>query len=81
MKKIFVLSIAACMLSFFACSNGAKEKQEKAKQDSLRKADSLKIVALKEKIKTDSLAQAKKKADSIENANKKHVVLYDDCGN
>ena len=81
MNRLLTLIFAACLLGFVACSNGAKEKKEKASQDSLRTlVDSLKKV-LKERVKADSLAQAKKKADSIANAKKKPQVLYDDCGN
>lgn len=73
MKKIFALILIAGMIAFFACGPSEKEKKEKAekaKQDSIARADSLKAVLLIEKMKQDSILaveKSNKEIDSIAN--------------
>jgi len=71
MKRFAQILFAAVIAVLFACGPSAKEEAEKAKQDSIRQADSIMQVekekadvAAKEKAKLDSIAQ-KVKADSI----------------
>ena len=76
MKKLLTLVIAGGMLAFYACgpSKAELEAKEKAKQDSIRMADSTAAaqaaMEAAEKAKQDSIANAtamaeKAKADSI----------------
>ena len=78
MKKLLTLVLAGGMLAFYACgpSKAELEAKEKAKQDSIRMADSVAaaVAAAAEKAKADSIAAAeaaaleaaeKAKADSI----------------
>lgn len=54
MKKIFIVMMMAVAMTFVACGPSAEEV-EKAKQDSIAKADS---IALIEKVKADSIVAA-----------------------
>ncbi|MPM06188.1 hypothetical protein SDC9_52484 [bioreactor metagenome] len=75
MKNLFVIAALAGMFALVSCG-GSKKDDEKAKQDSIRKADSLAKVkedSLKkaeelEQARLDSIAKAKE--DSIANAKK-----------
>ena len=58
MKKLFGLLMIAGMMSFVACGPSAEELAEKAKQDSIRVADSLAVIAAAEQAKADSIAAA-----------------------
>lgn len=58
MKKLFGLLMIAGMMSFVACGPTAEELAEKAKQDSIRVADSLAVIAAAEQAKADSIAAA-----------------------
>ncbi len=78
MKTLSKLLVVAGLFAFVACNNGAQDA-EKAKQDSIKQADSLVAVkatedsiakAAADKAKADS-AVAAAKADSIEKASKK----------
>jgi len=62
MKKILTLIAVAGIFAFVACGPSAEQKAaaEKAKQDSMTKADSMKTVA--------AAAAAKAKADSMAKA-------------
>ena len=76
MKNLFVIAALAGMFALVSCG-GSKKDDEKAKQDSIRKADSLAKVkedSIKkaeelEQARLDSIAKAKE--DSIANAQKK----------
>ena len=74
MKRLASLMLVAGTLAFVACGPSAEEK-EKARQDSIAKADSIAAVqaviqAAKEKMEQDSImaVQEKAKADSIAKA-------------
>lgn len=78
MKTLSKLLVVAGLFAFVACGPSAKDQAEKAKQDSIKQADSLMAVKAKEdstakvvaeKAKADS-AVAAAKADSIEKASK-----------
>jgi len=81
MKRLLQLFVVAGMLAFVACGPSAEEMAEKAKQDSIRMADSTKRatdsiaeIQAKEKVKADSLAKVaeeQRKADSIKAAGEK----------
>ncbi len=58
MKKLFGLLMIAGMMSFVACGPSAAELAEKAKQDSIRVADSLAAIQKAEQLKADSIAAA-----------------------
>lgn len=74
MKKVFTLIVVAGMAALVACGPSAEEKAaaEKAKQDSIAKAQREQAIAdsiaAVEKAKQDSLANAQKIADSIAKA-------------
>jgi hypothetical protein len=74
MKKLSQLLVIAGLISFIACGPSAKEKAEKAKQDSIRIADSIaKEMKAQDSIRlADSIAKVKQDsariADSIANA-------------
>ena len=53
MKKVFAFALAAGMFAVVACGPSAQEKAEKAKQDSIKGADS---IAAAQKVIDDSLA-------------------------
>ncbi|HBG71470.1 MAG: hypothetical protein A2W93_14560 [Bacteroidetes bacterium GWF2_43_63] len=75
MKNLFVIAALAGMFALVSCG-GSKKDDEKAKQDSIRKADSLAKVAEDSIKKVEELEQArldsiaKAKEDSIANASK-----------
>jgi hypothetical protein len=79
MKKILSMLMFAGMVTFVACGPSAKEKAEKAKQDSILMADSIAKVEMMAKQKADSIAMVEKairikdslKLDSIAKANAK----------
>ena len=81
MKNLFVIAALAGMFALVSCG-GSKKDDEKAKQDSIRKADSLAKVkedSIKkaeelEQARLDSIAKAKE--DSIANASKKGTGTY-----
>lgn len=62
MKKLFTLVIAGGMMAFYACGPSAEEiaAKEKAKQDSIHRADSIAAAeaAAKEQARQDSIAAA-----------------------
>ncbi|MDD5570540.1 MAG: hypothetical protein PHD97_05205 [Bacteroidales bacterium] len=68
MKKLLTLSLIAAAFTFASCGGG--NDAEKAKQDSIKVADSLaKVKATEDSVKVaDSLAQVKAKEDSIKKA-------------
>jgi len=72
MKKLVQLLVVAGMASFIACGPSASEKAEKAKQDSIRQADSIATLQADSIRKADSVAalnsDALRKADSIKKA-------------
>ena len=70
MKKVFSLLMVAGMFTFFACGNAQKQQDaEKAQQDSITQADSIKRIEdeAKQIQMQDSLANAIKE-DSIKKA-------------
>jgi hypothetical protein len=81
MKNLFVIAALVGMFALVSCG-GSKKDDEKAKQDSIRKADSLAKIkedSIKkaeelEQARLDSIAKAKE--DSIENAKKKGTGTY-----
>lgn len=81
MKNLFVIAALAGMFALVSCG-GSKKDDEKAKQDSIRKADSLAKVkedSIKkaeelEQARLDSIAKAKE--DSIANAAKQGTGTY-----
>lgn len=81
MKNLFVIAALAGMFALVSCG-GSKKDDEKAKQDSIRKADSLAKVAEDSIQKAEELEQArldsiaKAKEDSIANASKKGTGTY-----
>ncbi|HXC03395.1 MAG TPA: hypothetical protein VNZ86_01510 [Bacteroidia bacterium] len=76
MKKVLSIVAVAGMTAIIACGPSAAEKAEKAKQDSIHKADSVNAITAANKKKEDSIAMvnkakedaAKKAADSIAKA-------------
>lgn len=72
MKKLVQLLVVAGMASFIACGPSASEKAEKAKQDSIRQADSIATLQADSIRKADSVAalnsDALRKADSVKKA-------------
>ena len=72
MKKLVQLLVVAGMASFIACGPSASEKAEKAKQDSIRQADSIATIQADSIRKADSVAalnsDALRKADSVKKA-------------
>ena len=72
MKKLIQLLVVAGMASFIACGPSASEKAEKAKQDSIRQADSIATLQADSIRKADSIAaissESLRKADSIKKA-------------
>jgi len=72
MKRLIQLLVVAGMASFIACGPSASEKAEKAKQDSIRQADSIATLMADSIRKADSVAaissDALRKADSIKKA-------------
>ena len=72
MKKLVQLLVVAGMFSFIACGPSASEKAEKAKQDSIRQADSIATLRADSIRKADSVAaissESLRKADSIKKA-------------
>lgn len=68
MKKLFALLVVAGMVSFVACGPSAEEKAEKARQDSIRVADSMALVAAEQQKVADSIAAAQVVADSVAHA-------------
>jgi hypothetical protein len=79
MKKILSMLMLAGIVTFIACGPSAKEKAEKAKQDSIMMADSIAKVEMMAKQKADSIAMVEKaihikdslKLDSIAKATAK----------
>jgi hypothetical protein len=79
MKKFLSLFLMAMVATFIACGPSAKEKAEKARQDSIRVADSIAQIELKAKQTADSIAMVQKaqhikdslKQDSIAKAAEK----------
>ena len=81
MKRLFQLLVIAGMATFIACGPSAEQKAEKAKQDSIRKADSIAALMADSIRKADSInalgsdslrkADSAKKADSIAATTKK----------
>ena len=71
MKNILALAVVAGMFAMASCG-GAKKDDEKAKQDSIKKADSLAQVAKADSLKQDSIKKveemAKAKEDSLKAA-------------
>ncbi|HPT15416.1 MAG TPA: hypothetical protein PK796_11535 [Bacteroidales bacterium] len=63
MKKFFAFLAIAGMVTFVACGPSAEEKAEKARQDSIRLADSIAQVEAAAQAQVDSLAKVA--ADSI----------------
>ena len=62
MKKLFAMFVVAGMVAFVACGPSAEEKAEKARQDSIRIADSIaKVEAEKQRV-ADSIAMAEQAA-------------------
>jgi len=72
MKRLFQLLVLAGLATFVACGPSAAEKAEKAKQDSIRKADSIAALMADSIRKTDSInalgADSIRKADSVKKA-------------
>jgi hypothetical protein len=72
MKKLIQLLVVAGMASFIACGPSASEKTEKAKQDSIRQADSIATLQADSIRKADSVAaissESMRVADSIKKA-------------
>ncbi|HXC03396.1 MAG TPA: hypothetical protein VNZ86_01515 [Bacteroidia bacterium] len=76
MKKVLSILAVAGMTAIIACGPSAAEKAEKAKQDSIHKADSVNAIMAASKKKDDSIAMvnkakedaAKRAADSIAKA-------------
>ena len=72
MKKLIQLLVVAGMASFIACGPSASEKAEKAKQDSIRQADSIATIQADSIRKADSVAaissESMRVADSIKKA-------------
>lgn len=72
MKKLIQLLVVAGMASFIACGPSASEKAEKAKQDSIRQADSIATLQADSIRKADSVAaissESMRVADSIKKA-------------
>ena len=63
MKNLFVIAALAGMFALVSCG-GSKKDDEKAKQDSIRKADSLAKVKEDSIKKAEELAAATMQADS-----------------
>lgn len=57
MKKLNLFVLGAAIVAITACGPSAKELAEKARQDSIRIADSIALVE-KEMMKQDSIAKA-----------------------
>lgn len=71
MKKLSYLLVTAGIFAFVACGPSAQEKAEKARQDSIRIADSIAQIEAIEKARMDSIANAEKEKriqDSIAKA-------------
>lgn len=72
MKKLIQLLVVAGMASFIACGPSASEKAEKAKQDSIRQADSIATLQADSIRQADSIAaissESLRIADSIRKA-------------
>lgn len=68
MKKLFALLVVAGMVSFVACGPSAEEKAAKAREDSIRIADSIAQVEAEQARIADSITAAQKVADSIAHA-------------
>ncbi|MBN2730520.1 MAG: hypothetical protein JXR53_14950 [Bacteroidales bacterium] len=72
MKNLFLLLAVAGIFALASCGGGDKKNDEKAKQDSIQKADSLAQIA-----KEDSIKQAEEMAaaDSIATDSLEEVVV------
>jgi len=68
MKKVFAMFVVAGMVAFVACGPSKEEKAKKAKEDSIRQADSMANIAKIQQRMADSTAKAKIVADSMAKA-------------
>jgi hypothetical protein len=73
MRTILKFAILATFVGFVACGPSAEEQAEKAKQDSIKQADSLAKIEMAAQATADSIA----KVEAIEKAKQDSIRIAD----